>query len=516
MIGIALVTAAVVFQPQYPGRYAWVARRGRDTISVERVTRDPNSLHAEVLVPGRARLQVEATPDRHACVTDADVRVFPWGSAPEATPLQRVRVRLDGDSVRVAVRAGDISRALAVPARGARFVLAGDSYAASALVVECALASGADSVDLPVVAFPNLRLMTVAVRRNGRAVTVVTSDTARVSLDATGRPARIQIGRDGVTLERVALESGVVPAAPADYSAPAGAPYTARDVSILVTPGVVLAGTLTLPSDAYGPAPAVVTVSGSGPQDRDSYAAIADGWRPFRQIADALGRRGIAVLRFDDRGVGASTGDYAAGTELTAAADVRAAIAVLRQRPEIDPRRIVVLGHSEGARVAMLVGADDSTLAGLVLLSGAADTRAAIRAQTLWVIEHNPGLSALSRDSVLALVDRQMDSLAVTSRREVYRWDAAALARRIHLPVAVFQGATDRQVPADQADSLGAVFRRAGNADVTVRIFPGVNHLLVRDSVGDFLRYDRLPSAQVADTVLDAVSRWLAARFGLR
>jgi alpha-beta hydrolase superfamily lysophospholipase len=512
MIGIALLTA-LSLQSQPGERYQWIVLRGQDTLSVERVTREPTELRAEVLVPAQARLGVTATTDAKGCVTAATVNVFAWGSATTATPLRHVEVRLDGDSVRVAVRTADVSRSATLPAPGARFVLAGDSYAASALVVECALASGADSVALPIIAFPNLHAATVAVRRNGRSVTVVTSDTSRVTLDDGGRPVRIEIGRGGVVLERIPLDpmTGTGSGTP-DYSAPPGATYTAEDVTVPVKPGVALAGTLTLPRDRRGPMPAVVTVSGSGPQDRDCFADIANGWRPFRQIAEALAARGIAVLRFDDRGVGASTGDYAAGTELTAAEDVRAAVAYLRARAEIDSARVVVLGHSEGARIAMLVGADDSVLGGLVLLSGAADTRAAVRAQALWAAEHRPNAPPFSRDSLMAMVDRQMDSLAVTGRRGVFRWNAAALANRIHVPVAVFQGATDRQVPSDQADSLGAVFRRAGNLDVTVRVFPDVNHLLVHDDDGDFLRYDRLTDASVADVVLAEVGDWLVRR----
>lgn len=290
----------------------------------------------------------------------------------------------------------------------------------------------------------------------------------------------------------------------------------AEDVFVPVEPGVVLAGTLTVPKDVPGPLPAVVTVSGSGPHDRDGFADIANGWRPFRQLAVRLASEGIAVLRFDDRGVGRSTGDFASGTEITAASDVEAVIGYLRARPESDATRVAVLGHSEGARVAMLVGARDSLLAGLLLLSGAADPRAAVRAQALWVFEHGSTPSPLSRDSLLARVDRQWDSLAITGRRELYRWDAGGLAERIHLPVAVMHGATDRQVPAEQADSLGAAFRRAGNPDVTVTIFPDVNHLLVHDPDGDFLAYGRLPDAQVEEDVLTVMATWLRARFRLQ
>lgn len=509
MTGAALFALASLLG-QDTDQYAWIAIRGRDTLSVERVTRSGAKLRAEVLVPSRVRLTVAAATTAQGCVTGAEVRAFPWGSADGATPLQVVAVRLDGDSVRVAVRARDVSRNVALPFAGARFVFAGDSYAVMALAVECALSSGADSVDLPSVAFPNLRSLTVRVRRRGSLVTVVTGDTSRVTLDDRGRPLRVELGTGGIVLARVSFDAALGPAANApDYSALPGAPYTAEEVRVAVEPGVVLAGTLTLPLGARGRVPAVVTVSGSGPQDRDCFADIGGGWRPFRQLAETLAEQGVAALRFDDRGVGASTGDHAAGTELTAAADVNAVVRFLRSRPEIDPGQIMVLGHSEGARVAMLAGARDSTLTGLVLLSGAADPRAAVRAQALWVAEHGPNAGSARRDSLLAYLDRQMDSLAAAGRREVYRWDAQGLARQIRLPVAIFHGATDRQVPADQADSLAALFRRAGNAHVTLRVFPDLNHLLVRDPSGDFLQYHRLETAVLDRDLLAAVATFV-------
>jgi hypothetical protein len=377
--------------------------------------------------------------------------------------------------------------------------------------VECALARG-DSVDLKVVANPGARLITVPVRRNGVDVTVVTGDTARVVLGADGRPDRIEVGRDGTVVVRVPVEGLAVARPSVDYGPPPGAVYSAEDVRIPVSGSAILAGTLTLPMGIRDPVPAVVLLSGSGPQDRDSFVPIADGWRPFREIADALSSRGIAVLRFDDRGVGASTGDFAAGTERTGADDARAALALLRARPDIAGDRIALLGHSEGARVAMLVAASDAELAGIILMAGAADPRAAVRAQTRWTLEHAPDASTLSRDSVLSLVERQMDSLAVSGKREVFRWDAEGLAATTRAAVAVLQGATDRQVPAEQAEALADLFRRAGNPDVTVHVFPGVNHLFVADPSGDFLRYHELSSARLEPGVLEALTDWARAR----
>jgi uncharacterized protein len=118
-----------------------------------------------------------------------------------------------------------------------------------------------------------------------------------------------------------------------DYSAPPDAPYTAENVTVPTPMGHMLAGTLTLPRGASRerPVPAVVTSTGSGPQDRDEFIGIP-GYRPFRQFADSLSRRGIAVLRMDDRGTGESKGAHRGATSADFAEDVRPRSATPRSR----------------------------------------------------------------------------------------------------------------------------------------------------------------------------------------
>lgn len=502
-----------------PDRYGIVLTRGADTLAVERFTRDASGLRGEVLVPRRARVVVSAATDADGCIRSISIAVYPWGASPDATPVQRVGLRLDGDSVRADARARDVVQSFARSMPGRRALLPGESVAAMALVIECARAAGRDSVVVPAAAFPGLREQPVTVRFHGRdSATVVTTDSSRATFDAEGRLVRWR-SLDGSGLLAVRVDAAALArisfAAP-DYGAPAGAPYRAEDVRVRVNDAVTLAGTLTLPGTARGRVPVVVTISGSGGQDRDAYAAIADGWRPFREIADTLARRGIAVLRLDDRGVGASTGDQGAATERTGADDARAALEYLRTRPDVDASRLALLGHSEGVRIGMIVASEEPKLAGLVLLSGAADPRAAMRAQMSWVLEHSPGMAGVSRDSLLAVVEQRMDTLASTSAREVYRWDPAPYAKKIRARVAIFHGATDRQVPAGQAQELVAVFRGAGHRDVPVRVFPGRNHLLVTDPEGDFLAYDRLGTArldaEVRGAIADRLAEWLLPR----
>lgn len=511
----ALVLAAL-FVPAGGGaqtvdRYLMVATRGTDTLSVERATRTADALRIQVFVPGRARLAVVATLDPQGCVTDATVDVFPWGSADGSTPVQHVGVRADGDSLRIEVRARDVVQQAARPAPGVGFVMAGDSWAASAMLVECALAA-ADSATVPIAAFPGLRLEDVTVVRRGQEVTVAGADTSHLTLGPDGAPALLRVAASGITVARAPWTEAASATLPTDYAPPPGASYTAQDVTIAVEEGVTLAGTLTLPPAAEVPASAVILVSGGGAQDRDSYAAVGGGWRPFRELAHALTSRGVAVLRFDDRGVGASTGDFGTATEREGLQDVQAALRFLRARGDIARDRVALLGHSEGARVAMWASAEDAGIAALVLMAAAADPKRATLAQTRWQLDRTPGITPAVRDSLLLRAERQFDSLAATGRREVYRWDAPALAQRIRMPVAVFQGGSDKQVPPSEAEALGALFRAAGNADVTVRVVPDVNHLFVPDPSGDFLRYGELTNGKLDPRVLAEITAWLAAR----
>jgi len=144
-------------------------------------------------------------------------------------------------------------------------------------------------------------------------------------------------------------------------------PYRSEDVSYENAKAAVkFAGTLTLPSGS-GPFPAVLLITGSGPQDRDENIF---GHKPFLVIADFLTRRGIAVLRVDDRGVGASTGDLTKATEDDLTDDALAGVAFLRGRADIQPARIGLIGHSEGADVAARSAARSTDVAFIVMLAG--------------------------------------------------------------------------------------------------------------------------------------------------
>lgn len=147
-------------------------------------------------------------------------------------------------------------------------------------------------------------------------------------------------------------------------------PYLVQEVSYESAPGVRLAATLTLPR-GRGPFPAVVLITGAGPQDRDESVA---SHRPFLVMADALTRRGLVVLRADDRGVAQSTGDYASATTADFAEDALAGVHFLLQHPQVDAAHVGLIGHSEGGIIAPLAASldvpDAHRVAFVVMLAG--------------------------------------------------------------------------------------------------------------------------------------------------
>lgn len=327
-----------------------------------------------------------------------------------------------------------------------------------------------------------------------------------VLTDSSGRMLAASLPEYGVTIERrEGYAEANYPLWPANSAPPDGA-YRAADVAIHAPQGHVLAGTLTTPA-GRGPFPAAVLITGLSANNRNEGDPP---WMALRDIADALTRKGIAVLRVDDRGVGASTGDRASSTTFDEADDVRTEIAWLRGRPGIDRRRIALVGYSEGGLIAPMVAAGDSTVAAIVTLAGPGVSGPEV---ARYQIE-----AAVVRDSSIAANDRDAEirkELAdtLTVRESTYlSIDPIAYARRTRCPALIIQGATDLHVPIRSAERLAWAMRAAGNRDVTVRLFPGVSHSLLRDPLGLNSGWVYLPAFLTSPDILQAMSEWLSAR----
>jgi dipeptidyl aminopeptidase/acylaminoacyl peptidase len=302
-----------------------------------------------------------------------------------------------------------------------------------------------------------------------------------------------------------------------DYSAPADAPYMAEDVVVKTQAGHTLAGTLTLPKGASRtkPVSAIVTITGSGAQDRDENIGLV-GFRPFRQLADALGRRGIAVLRMDDRGTGSSGGTFKGSTSADFAEDVRAGLAYLRTRPEIRADRLGVMGHSEGALIAPMVAEKEPTLRAIVLLAGIAQPgRTALYFQLKNQIEHNSKLTPESRDTQIAGIDKRIDAMMAADpwMKFFLTYDPASTMRHVKTPVLILTGARDQQAVPEQVALMEAAFKEGGNKDVTARVLPDLNHLFVQDIDGFPGNYSKLPApVMMRADVVEIIGDWVTQR----
>lgn len=513
-----LVLAAALLVPaaaraQDRGAFV-VVSAGRDTILVERFVRTADSVSAVAELTGRARMAYTLRTAADASVTTAELRAWPANAAPDAPAPQTGSIVFGGDSVTATLRAGAMEpRVVTVRnARGALPLINPSALMLEQMLVRARALSPRDSVALTVVVLGTTQSFPARARWIGAdsAVLSLGPVDVRARVDAAGRILGAVVPAQSLTILRVA-EARSVAVAPPDYTAPAGAPYTATDVWIPHPAGFRLAGTLTLPTERRGRVPAVVTITGSGQQDRDEAIPTVAGYRIFRQVADTLGRRGIAVLRFDDRAFGRSGGSAMEATSRDFAGDVAAVVAYLRTRPEIDPDRIALVGHSEGGIIAPMVAVDDPRVRAVVLIAGTARTgRRILDYQLRRGVESDPTIPVEKRDSAFRAA---WESLGKAPWIDFFTtYDPLPTAARVRQPVLILQGATDRQVTADQAPELEAAIRGGGNRDVTMRVFPDLNHLMVHDPSGDPAGYARLPSGQVSPEVLGTLADWLAAR----
>lgn len=354
--------------------------------------------------------------------------------------------------------------------------------------------------------------------------------------------------RLALDLDRVELPSR--PARPQTPEPPF--PYSVEEVRYTHDDaGVTLAGTLTLPA-GDGPWPAALLISGSGAQDRDE---TLFSHKPFLVLADHLTRRGVAVLRVDDRGVGGSSAGPTGATSEDFAGDVLAGVRFLADRPEIDAARIGLIGHSEGGLIAPLAALrEPDLLAFLVLLAppgvpgeaildlqaellarAAGQDEEAIAAnralqERLFAILKETGLTDDERRSRLldVLADAPADVLDSAAREEMMEaqveqlmtpWfrfflvhDPGPVLEPLEIPVLALIGAKDLQVPPEQnLPALRSAFR--GHPDATVAELPGLNHLFQTAETGAIHEYGQIEET-FAPAALERIADWMMERFG--
>ncbi|HVI48864.1 MAG TPA: alpha/beta hydrolase [Chitinophaga sp.] len=335
-------------------------------------------------------------------------------------------------------------------------------------------------------------------------------------------------------------------------------PYPYREENILFTntdTSITYSGTLTLPEkgDTF---PAVLLISGSGPQDRNELIA---GHKIFLVLADYLTRQGIAVLRVDDRGTAGTTGEYVMSSISNFADDAAAAVRYLKTRKEINPAQIGLIGHSEGAMVAPLVIIRTNSIAFLVMLAGPGVDGEDLAVQQLKMQLRSIGVSnnnisayvplfrtmlrtAMHNDSTglyqlqartfsewrkqqlpSALTALRLDApsqqalllksmsrgLFINPKRSLVQSDNPTALMQVKCPVLALNGSKDLQVSSkENLAGIQAALERGGNKAVTTCELPDLNHLFQHAQTGAFSEYANISETFSPET-LKIISDWI-------
>jgi hypothetical protein len=334
-------------------------------------------------------------------------------------------------------------------------------------------------------------------------------------------------------------------------------PYQVEEVVVPnAEGGNVLGGTLTLPAGVEK-APAAILITGSGAQDRDETIM---GHKPFAVIADYLTRQGIAVLRMDDRGFGKSTGNFGTSTSADFATDISAAVDFLLKRPEIDPAKIGLIGHSEGGVVGPMVAAQRKDIAYLVMLAGLGVRGDQILIAQGRLISASEGVSEVGmvyygnyQRDVLDMIREIPDVTKLKKKIRKYnakflkacppevqeetgmtaegleqtlkvmiqpwyryfvQYDPATVLPLVKCPVLAINGSLDLQVPS-QANLKGieTLVKSGGNEDVLTREFPNLNHLFQTTQTGKISEYGTLEET-FSPAALRLMGDWITEKTG--
>jgi pimeloyl-ACP methyl ester carboxylesterase len=310
---------------------------------------------------------------------------------------------------------------------------------------------------------------------------------------------------------------------------------------------VKLAATLTLPLGA-GPFPAVVLITGSGQQDRNESLL---SHQPFLVLADYLTRRGIAVLRADDRGMGGTSKGGPNDTTENYAADALAGVEFLKTRKEINAKQIGLIGHSEGGMAAPMAAAKSNDVAFIVLMAGpgipgeklltkqigliaAAECekeviRAVAEGQQLMATVVQEKDDAVARqklhegavkrteaakkriDAQLASADAQSVAWATPWFRYFLSYDPRPTLMKVHVPVLAINGEKDLQVPAkEDLEAIDEALKAAGNKDYKIVLLPNLNHLFQTTKTGAPSEYAQIEET-LAPILLQTIGDWIAA-----
>lgn len=336
--------------------------------------------------------------------------------------------------------------------------------------------------------------------------------------DAERTPLVVSVAAQRLKVVRAGAEDLASVALPAQERRPAASPddpFTGEEVEFQ-NGEQKLAGALTIPKTGRAPHPAAIIITGSGPQDRDGSALGS----LYKKIAERLSANGVAVLRVDDRGAGASSTPTRPTSYADLVNDTRAALNYLLARKEIDPKRVALIGHSEGALTGLTVAAEDERVAALALLAGASrPVDFVLTEQTLYMTALNDTIDAFDRTKFPEMSRRLAEmferakakpSGAEKDDLEWFREHAAAdplgLIARVRVPLLILNGERDENVLPYHAVALASAAASAGNKQVRLRIFPNLSHVFTPSRLDKSAPPEKL--LEVSDEFLQTLKAW--------
>lgn len=516
--GLVLALLPYALQAQAPAAGIYRIYQGTAEVGRESFRRYGDTLEQEAVVPvANLRVSSRTTFARGGALTAFSMTV---SNATGDSAMGSYTVTVTGDTLRITSQLGGPARTLI---RTGKALLVLPPQSVFSFVELARRAGGRDTTVLVLVAGADT-LLPAEVRFRADSLKIGFAGLEILLRRSGGAFPELSVPVQRVRAVLAGVNDSLPPLSglrrpPSDYSAPAGAGWTAEEVRVpagAAPDTFSLACTLTLPRAGRPPFPAAVTITGSGGQTRDSDLwPMLTGYRLFGQAAERLGAVGIAVLRCDDRSTGGSGGRADAATTADLAEDTRAQLRWLRARRDIDGKRLALIGHSEGGVIGPLLAAQERGLAALVIMAGPAkDGTEILVDQARWPILAATGLSEETRAARMqeAELAVRSDSLpAMPWLRWFRHYDPLKAARLVRQPTLILHGALDQQVSAGQADTLAATMRASGNRRVEVRVFPGLNHLFLPSATdGSPMEYASLRETQVPAEVLDTLVRWLA------
>jgi len=342
---------------------------------------------------------------------------------------------------------------------------------------------------------------------------------------------------DGGRLIRLSIPAQAIEVVREDVASPTSRTQvisnSGDEAVVIPAVGFNLGATITKPasapgSGAAGRVPAVILLSGSGVGDRDG---LVQGVPTLAQLAGAIADAGFLAVRYDKRGFGQSGGRAESATIQDYAEDVRAVVRWLLQRKDIDPKRIAVVGHSEGAWVALLAAAREKRISAVASIAGPATTGAELVLEQQQRALDQMKLTPEEREKKVAL-QKQIQSAVMTGKgwelvpqeerraadtpwfQSLLTFDPAKVIKDVKQPLFFVHGALDKQVPPSNADRLADLARKQSDSDsIDVVVVRGVNHLLIPAFTGEVTEYPSLTDRNVSKDVSGALTAWLTKTF---